>query len=350
QNVNNAARNAAAGQGGGVPVVPVNNQNAAQPVPLTSSQLQALKAQFGPLTYIGSMSLTITRAYRPYCNLYKDLAGSTIYVSAKTGQVVRVVPAANTVADSNYYWNNPSRMDPSLQISQNFSFGVASAAAGTAGAMVAVPGVIYYSAAGLAYVGVPAATATATATVWVNGALVTVTGLSLVQMGKDTWRAASRGDWNTVAFNSGVFAVGFGLSVSRFSIFRPVGSAGGNPGRVVQMNPRDLRFSQNTAGGGGRAALLRQSMKNGWNGPAVDAVQTAGGIVTLDNTRIAIAREFGINNVPVTIHLPSDPLPKSMLGRFGNAKTWGEALKFRTGQQRPPLPPTGTSSPPRIPN
>jgi len=115
------------------------------------------------------------------------------------------------------------------------------------------------------------------------------------------------------------------------------------------MDPNDLRFSQRTAGGRGRAAKLRESMRNGWNGPAVDAVETADGIVTIDNTRIAVARELGIREVPVKIHAPSEPLPESMLGRFGNARTWGEALGQRTGGQRPPLPSTGTPDTPRLP-
>jgi RHS repeat-associated protein len=118
---------------------------------------------------------------------------------------------------------------------------------------------------------------------------------------------------------------------------------------VVRVDPNYIGFSQRTAGGNGRAAELRESMKGGWNGPAVDAVATSKGLVTVDNTRIAVARELGIREVPVTIRLPSDPLPPSMLGRFGNARTWGEALQVRTGNQRPPLPPTGTLDPPRMP-
>jgi filamentous hemagglutinin len=124
----------------------------------------------------------------------------------------------------------------------------------------------------------------------------------------------------------------------------------GFTGRFARMNPNDIRFSQNSAGGSGRAAQLRESMRNGWNGPAVDTVETVDGIVTIDNTCIAIARELGITEVPVKIRLPSDPLPDSMLGRFGDARTWGEALRFRTGNQRPPLPPTGTPNVPRLPN
>ena len=129
-----------------------------------------------------------------------------------------------------------------------------------------------------------------------------------------------------------------------------VGGGGDFTGRFARMDPTELRFSQNTAGGNGRAAAVRASMsKQGWNGPAVDAVETADGIVTLDNTRPAVARELGIPSVPVKIRLPSDPLPPSSLGRFGDASTWGEALQYRTSSQRPPLPATGTPNSPRLP-
>ncbi len=124
----------------------------------------------------------------------------------------------------------------------------------------------------------------------------------------------------------------------------------GFTGQFGRMSPNDIRFSQTTAGGRGRAAQLRESMKDGWNGPSVDAVRTPDGIVSLDNTRIAVARELGIPEVPVKIRLPSDPLPESMLGRFGDAKTWGEALLHRAGRQRPSLGPTGTPTSPRMPN
>ena len=128
-------------------------------------------------------------------------------------------------------------------------------------------------------------------------------------------------------------------------------SESGFTGQFGRLDPNDIRFSQTTAGGRGRAAQLRESMgRNGFNGPAVDAVQTPDGIVTLDNTRIAIARELGIPEVPVKIRLPSDRLPDSMLGRFGDAQTFGEALIQRTSRQRPPLGPTGTPTTPRLPN
>src|SRR4029453_7345896 len=82
-------------------------------------------------------------------------------------------------------------------------------------------------------------------------------------------------------------------------------------GEVARMNPMDLGFSQTTAGGGGRAAALRESMANGWNGSAVDAVRTSERIVTIDNTRVAVAQELSIPEIPVKIRLPSDPLPSS---------------------------------------
>ena len=129
----------------------------------------------------------------------------------------------------------------------------------------------------------------------------------------------------------------------------PIEGAGGFTGRFAKMDPTDLQFSQRSAGGNGRAAQLRESMANGWNGKAVDAVQTPHGITSIDNTRIAVAQELGIPQVPVMVRQMSDPLPQSMLGRFGNSKTWGEALQFRTGNQRPPLPSTGTPTRPRLP-
>ena len=89
--------------------------------------------------------------------------------------------------------------------------------------------------------------------------------------------------------------------------------------------------------------------EKGWAGDPVDAVRTPDGITTIDNTRVAVARELGIKEIPVRVHAPNEPLPPDMIGRFGDAKTWGEALAQRTGNQRPPLPPTGTPDAPRMP-
>ncbi|MCA8287484.1 hypothetical protein, partial [Burkholderia vietnamiensis] len=78
-------------------------------------------------------------------------------------------------------------------------------------------------------------------------------------------------------------------------------------------------------------------------------MRTGSGIVTVDHTRAAIALEQGITSIPATLHLPTDPLPPDMVGRFGNATTWGDAAAYRAANQRPPLPPTGTTTPPKLP-
>lgn len=89
--------------------------------------------------------------------------------------------------------------------------------------------------------------------------------------------------------------------------------------------------------------------RNGYKGDPIDVVLTNDGITTLDHTRAAVALEKGIPTIPANVHLPNDLLPTSMAGRFGDAKTWGEAAAYRAGMQRPPLPPTGTTVPPRLP-
>jgi uncharacterized Zn-binding protein involved in type VI secretion len=119
---------------------------------------------------------------------------------------------------------------------------------------------------------------------------------------------------------------------------------------VLRVSPRLLRWTQRSAGGGGRAAILRDSLRKfGWRGKPIDVVRTSEGLVTVDHTRAAVAMELGIDTIPVRVHLPSSPLPPSMAGRFGSARTWGEAIAHRAAMQRPPLPPTGTTVPPRLP-
>jgi filamentous hemagglutinin len=130
---------------------------------------------------------------------------------------------------------------------------------------------------------------------------------------------------------------------------------------VRTVDPSTLRFTQTTAGGNGRAAVLRESMKNnGWDGPPIDVVDTPDGLVALDHTRAAVAIELGIRQIPVRVHKPTDPLPAEMLSgphgpRFTSKSTgevgttWGDAARIRGGNQNPPLPPTGTTTPPRLP-
>jgi hypothetical protein len=137
------------------------------------------------------------------------------------------------------------------------------------------------------------------------------------------------------------------------------------PGTTRLLRPETLRFSQRTAGatdaewtnGLSRADALRQSMRqSGWQDEPVDAVLLSEGPVLVDNTRVAVAREVGLNRVPVRLHAADEPLPESMLRgpngrpRFGpEARTWGDAVTYRTSRQHPPLPPEGTLEAPRLP-
>jgi hypothetical protein len=122
------------------------------------------------------------------------------------------------------------------------------------------------------------------------------------------------------------------------------------------VSPNDLWFSQRSAGGSNRAQKLRQSIReNGFlddpNNP-VNVVRTPVGLTTIDNTRVAIAQELGLDQIPVSIREFDEPLPELMIRarRSGAARTWGEALFYRTSNQRPePLPPYGTSDRPMLP-
>lgn len=123
---------------------------------------------------------------------------------------------------------------------------------------------------------------------------------------------------------------------------------------IVQINPRDLSFSQTTAGGKGGTEYHRANLADGWtNQPPIDAVQLSNGtIVTLDNTRPAVARELGISEIPARLHNTFDPLPADMIeiSRFGRkSETWGEALQFRaSGQSKPRLDLDGTAQSPKL--
>ncbi|MBU1218204.1 hypothetical protein KKF97_00200, partial [Myxococcota bacterium] len=154
-----------------------------------------------------------------------------------------------------------------------------------------------------------------------------------------------KGNYNKGALYllSSVFIYSTGPKVSRNPAYKI-------KDHIEKVNPSTLRWTQRTAGGNGRAAALRESMRSkGYVGEPIDVVRTADGLVTLDHTRAGVALELGIKKIPVRVHLPSDPLPANMIGRFGSAKTWGEAVVFRTANQRPPLPSTGTQTPPRLP-
>ena len=91
--------------------------------------------------------------------------------------------------------------------------------------------------------------------------------------------------------------------------------------------------------------------KQGWKGDPIDAVETPEGLVAMDNTRPAVAQELGIPEIPVRVHPSYESLPRPMIdqARFGPSTTWGEALRYRTARQKPPLGPSGTPARPRLP-
>ncbi len=71
-------------------------------------------------------------------------------------------------------------------------------------------------------------------------------------------------------------------------------------------------------------------------------------MVNYDHTRAVVALELKIKSILVRVHHANDLLPEDMVGRFGSSKTWGDATAYRAANQKPPLPPTGTPTPPKL--
>jgi hypothetical protein len=226
----------------------------------------------------------------------------------------------------------------------------------------AVSGVITVATAGLGRF-VPGL-ATPLENPWAQRAVVTATGgvagagaqvldnaIEGKPLGDNVLAAAGRGAATTALASEGIRLV-----APRILGTPPAEETPVPPPRPVEMvDPNTLRFSQTTAGGGGRTPALRQSMaENGWQGDPVDVVKTpSGNLVTIDNTRVALAQELGIEKIPVTVHPADEPLPASMTTpgdeRFGtDSKTWGDALAYRASKQRPRIGPEGTPDRPRL--
>ena len=146
-------------------------------------------------------------------------------------------------------------------------------------------------------------------------------------------------------------------NASKRALFRIAeANASKNAPRTGVVNPAELRWSQTTAGGRGRAAKYRESLaRDGWKeGEFIDVVRTPDGLATLDHTRAAVALELNMTKIPARFHNASDALPADMLTRPWNragdtATTWGEALRLRGAGQTPPIGPTGSPTPPRLP-
>ncbi|MBC2270841.1 hypothetical protein HCB20_08970 [Listeria welshimeri] len=112
--------------------------------------------------------------------------------------------------------------------------------------------------------------------------------------------------------------------------------AGGLGKNIENVNPSKIRFSQTSVNGSDK--IIASMKANGWKGDPIDVVKMPdGSLTTLDNTRVAAAREAGID-VQATVRNYDDLLPPDMVARFttpkGVPKTWGEATDLRIGKQK----------------
>ncbi|MBC1718967.1 hypothetical protein HB979_11865 [Listeria welshimeri] len=111
---------------------------------------------------------------------------------------------------------------------------------------------------------------------------------------------------------------------------------GGLGKNIENVNPSKIRFSQTSVNGSDK--IIASMKANGWKGDPIDVVKMPdGSLTTLDNTRVAAAREAGID-VQATVRNYDDLLPPDMVARFttpkGVPKTWGEATDLRIGKQK----------------
>lgn len=133
------------------------------------------------------------------------------------------------------------------------------------------------------------------------------------------------------------------------------------------LNANDVRLSQNTVSFNKTERgmeqkytyddLVNSMRKDGWKGDPVDVVTMPDGKVTsMDNTRIAAAREAGIN-VQANVRNYNDKLTAAEILRFSDPKrglaptTWGEAITGRINKQSGSFSkdnPYGANESPRI--
>ena len=73
----------------------------------------------------------------------------------------------------------------------------------------------------------------------------------------------------------------------------------------------------------------------------------SGNLISIDNTLGAVLSEAGHKHIKVKIHSPENPLSMEQIGRFGNAKTWGEVVKYRL--EKNGLPQTSSDLLPKLP-
>ncbi|WP_275415315.1 VENN motif pre-toxin domain-containing protein, partial [Snodgrassella gandavensis] len=136
---------------------------------------------------------------------------------------------------------------------------------------------------------------------------------------------------------------------------------------ISTLSPNEIRFSQNTVsynkverGTNMKYTyddLVTNMKTNGWKGDPVDVIKMPDGKFTsMDNTRIAAAREAGID-IKANVRNFDDKLLPAEVNRFSDPRkgfvptTWGEAITGRINKQSGGFSknnPYGSSTPPRI--
>ncbi|WP_335340262.1 VENN motif pre-toxin domain-containing protein [Gilliamella sp. WF3-4] len=205
-------------------------------------------------------------------------------------------------------------------------------------------------------------------------------GVGLVYNTMDTLESANAlSDVNRRLNNGEEFNTEMALKLTDAGLtFVPVAgsrlmSKGGTKGTVggifntSALNPNEIRFSQNTVSYNKveRGTDMKYtyddivtSMKtNGWKGDPVDVIKMPDGKFTsMDNTRIAAAREAGID-IKANIRNFYDKLSPAEVNRFSDPKkgfvpvSWGDAITGRINKQSGGFSknnPYGSSTPPRI--
>ena len=158
-----------------------------------------------------------------------------------------------------------------------------------------------------------------------------VLGLGLLSKGQGVMdEIQESGVWDSL------WMLGMGIaSVRNAQTFsKKVSGLGKN---IENVNPSEIRFSQTSVNGSDK--IIASMKANGWKGDTIDVVRMPdGSLTTLDNTRVAAAREVKID-VQANVRSYDTPLPnQATIDRFttkkGVPKTWGEAVELRVGKQK----------------
>nr|WP_288829019.1 PAAR-like protein [uncultured Clostridium sp.] len=141
--------------------------------------------------------------------------------------------------------------------------------------------------------------------------------------------------YGTLMYYSAMGSTGNTQSKGNKPAVKEKNGGSGTKGAGKSINPNEIRFSQSSVNGADD--IITSMKKDGWVGDPIDVVKMPdGSYTTIDNTRVAAAREAGIN-VQANVHNYNDPLPSNFVNRFTTPKgvpsTWGEATNLRILKQ-----------------